>query len=504
MAIPTLPTFVNGQAPALDAGNLNAIGTAVKDAHARLDATTVVTPILNYVQINGTNQTANVQAAVNATPTGGTLDVPPGAQIRVDGQINVNRAMTIRSTGRGGFFSGAGTAAQKMFNVTADNVAFDNLTIVGSQYATSSEQHGIYAVGTVTARIYKLRVTNCEIHSWSKAAIWVQFVGIFTFNNNDIHDIGYVGIGVQSGSVGSMSFNRVNNITGAGWADSYGMFSSRSYGTLAAHPRTEDVAIHGNTITNVPNWAGIDSHGSRALSIVGNTVRNCHMPISMVSSKDQTDTYVFATIETAIVGNVVDAVIQGTKRSVHFIGNATELATGCILGNTVRGHGLKGNTTSGAIELTYTRGVTVSGNTVVEASPVGIVVNFNNYGFAITGNTVTDPWSDSLVTKAIWVDGNNNTGVIAGNTLATAGKTAAFTNINGLGVGVRETATGTEVVVGPNMMSAAQSPYYDSGALQKASLGFAPTITGSRGGNAALAALLTQLAAKGLIVNNTT
>lgn len=429
--------------------------------------------LLDYAVADGTNQTTNVQAAIDATPTGGTLDVPAGLQFRVDGQLNVAKAMTILTLGRGGFYSGvSGTTAQKMFNITAGSVHLAGLKLVGSQYAAAANQYAVYATGTSgSAPISDVTVTDCDISSWGYGGIHAMYVTDFAFDQNRIRNICYVGIGCVSCIGGSASRNRIKNITQTGYVNSYGIFFSRTSGSdnFTTHPRSADIVCAGNKIDDIPGWAGIDTHGGQNIAITGNVVTNCAKPIEMVGAVGTAQNY--APLEISITGNTVTSkVTNGTyDAGIQLIGVAAERATGVITGNVVRGHGTQNSTGSGGILVYYSRGVIVSNNTIIEPSPNGVSFNGDNAGFVCTGNTIIDIWSNNSLPRAVYALATNNTGYIAGNVLLTASKTATYLAAGGFGVNVALDATNV-VRVGDNSMSAAGVPFSDSSGRTKAVL----------------------------------
>jgi len=467
------------------------------------------TPILSYASVGGSSQTTNVQAAVDATPTGGTLDIPAGIQIRVDGQINITKAMTIRSSGRGGFYSGAGAGvAQKMFNVTSSDVHFRGVGIKGVQYTTQvANQTAINIVGaSAAAPLQRVSVVDCDLNTWGQYGISAAYVTGFKFDDNAIRDINYAGIGMLSCISGTASGNRVSNIPGdfatTGNYNAYGIFTSRNYGTLVDEPRTSNVVIADNTIRDIPTWVGIDTHGGSMLTITGNNIRNTSQGISIVSSRTSVGgSSDIAPLDVAITGNTIDSTVtDGSRNSgIVVVANSAQKATGAITGNLIRGHGYNATDPSGGIQVEFTRGLVVSGNVLVECSPIGISFVSDNAGFSCEGNTINDVWSTSVTTKAISCSSvGGNIGYIGGNVLLSYTKTATKTSANGVGISLHASGTGSAVRTGINVMSVASIPLSDTANFSVSS------VTGSRGGNAALATLLSVLAAKGMIVDSTT
>ena len=467
---------LNGADGLNDVGVANLIQTPTSETASALSAAiygsvdslrnTLPVNLLDFAVADGTDQTANIQTALDVVPVGGTLEVPSGFQFRIDGQVNVSRPVTVSSPGRGGFYSNA-SGAQHMVSVTSSYVRFRGLLIAGPQYATAITQRGIYVNGVAGAHVTDIEVTDCEVKSWAHHGVWLAYADNVSVTGNTVRDMGYAGIGLLSVRGGLVRGNNVRSVIQAsGYVNSYGIHMSRSVDSsdLVINPRTSDVVVEGNSVSGVPNWAGIDTHGGQNIVITGNTVSNCRLPITAVSAKNGAGALVYAPLEINISGNnVASAKTDGTANSVHIIGNSTQKGTGTIRGNIIRGHGLQNAGGSGAIQIEYTRGVVIDGNVIVEPSPMGIVIITDNEGFVCTGNTIIDPWSNSILSKAIMCTAGNNTGHISRNVLISTGKASSYPISTGLGVAIANSA-GNIVQVGDNSVASAGTPIYDPGA----------------------------------------
>jgi hypothetical protein len=269
--------------------------------------------------------------------------------------------------------------------------------------------------------------------------------------------------------------------------------------------------VVGNTVALV-NWEGIDTHSGTGIAITGNTVTSCFRGIAAVASP-VSGVDALAPLGVTISGNTVDSnVTDGSADGgIYFTGayngsSVVEYATGSITGNHVFGHAGPADTI-GAVTFYYTRGLVVTGNDVHEASGAGAFSAYrDNLGFTLTGNTIVDVWSNSYSgVAAVNLRSGTNTGTIGGNNHVAGTKTGP-TYLNAYGLRVSST-TATSVVLGPNSFAAATTPYYQTATVGKwaaydAAPIVKPTVTGSRGGNAALADLLTKLASLGLIVDS--
>ena len=79
----------------------------------------------------------------------------------------------------------------------------------------------------------------------------------------------------------------------------------------------------------------------------------------------------------------------------------------------------------------YSCGLIISKNIIHSPTRNAIRLYQHHQGFSITGNTITDAWADiGGVANGIWIDEDNNTGHISGNTFIRTGnmssKTADF------------------------------------------------------------------------------
>lgn len=473
MALPALP--VQGQNPwYIPRTNWdNAVEADLEGRLSEASLNSTFTPknqmpvnLADYATTANTNQTTNIQAAVNATPSGGSLVLPPGMMFRSDGSVNINKPMTIYSPGGGGIYSGlSGTAAQSMFNVTSSGVSLRGLVIRGPQFAAQANQYGVKFTGTVSSPLSDISVIDCDISRVAYFGIYAEFVRNIRFNSNRVYDVAYAGVMVLSADGGSIDGNFVSNITKATYADAYGISATRGYGSLADIPRSKNLSISSNRISDIPAWAGIDSHAGQNLKIDGNIITNTYFPISCVSSKlVGAGGYDLACLDVQITNNQCDSTVtDGSRSSLNLVGNATERATGTIRGNIVRGYGLQLNSQGGGIQIDYTRGVIISGNTSIESGLSGIILVSYNEGFILENNVVVDPWSESAnVVKGVWSVGDFNTGMISGTQLIVATKTATRTLTNGLGIAVSSQAN-TTISLGINRAGVAGTPLWDTG-----------------------------------------
>jgi hypothetical protein len=95
-----------------------------------------------------------------------------------------------------------------------------------------------------------------------------------------------------------------------------------------------------------------------------------------------------------------------------------------VTGLTIVGHGNDSNTTGHAVSLVNTRGLSFTGNTIIEPSPIAIYASANNLNVNISGNTIIDPWTDDqAAAKAVYFVGTAS-GYIGDNIFSKSSKLA--------------------------------------------------------------------------------
>jgi outer membrane biosynthesis protein TonB len=183
---------------------------------------------------------ATLQSRIDATPTGGTLNL---AGCAYTSGATVSRSMTVL-----GATVTVGSGQTAVW-VTASNVTLDGLHISGGGVA----QYGIAA------------------HS----------VSGLTIRNSTITDIAYAGIMTLSVSGGTINSNMVQRI-GMRLADgdnAYGIAIS----AYAGEPPSSNVLVTGNTVEDVPTWHALDTHGGLRITFSSNTVRRCSRALFITS-----------------------------------------------------------------------------------------------------------------------------------------------------------------------------------------------------------------------------
>jgi hypothetical protein len=448
-------------------------GVAVLDGNAKIPSTQLPDFSAAYAARVDDRGYTTLQAAVDATPVGGTLEIRRVWTLTV--AVNIAKAMRITSAHGGKVATSDGSTHG--FNVTASNVTLDGVSLVGSGGGTAGTASAIRALGTESAPITGLTVRGCTIRDFAKYAIECASIRDFTIDGNLIENIAYGGVMILAGIKGYVLSNTIKNITQpSGFVNSYGVALTRnSSTTLALSPRSSEILCAGNIIDGVTKWEAIDTHGGENLTITGNKIRNAYIGIACVPCPNETGVEVYAPKNIIINNNDLDSgKTDGTSRAgIQLIGcittvdNVVEYASGVISDNIVRNFGTENTSAQAGIFLQATRGAIAAKNRVVDASPNGIVLTNNNQGALVLDNTFVDTWTTTTpFTACVYVSGANQSITVQGNRAVRGDKTATLVNNRGFFAASAATAASVFVQYGSNHFKDCTLPIIDSPTTQ--------------------------------------
>lgn len=301
------------------------------------------------------------------------------------------------------------------------------------------------------------------------------------------------GIYVSTNCPGAVvSGNRVENVVTSGITLNGTGSSPADYGRR----------VTGNVVKGA-QFVGLGAGACVRPVLSGNHVEGCDLPISIEST----------VISPIISGNTITNVISlgspiDSDRPMAGISGPGAVVTGNEFG--ARGGALIGVKLAGSAADS-----TVAGNNFTDDRPRVVVAAYAGAPRAlITGNVIA---ATTDATAGNCISANVADVTVTGNTIAMpANGTAISLNgancqargnrIIGGATGLAVGSSGASCALVGNYVSGATTPLYDSGTATKKyqNVGVTPpSVTGSRGGNAALAALLTQLAAADLITDGT-
>lgn len=417
---------------------------------------------------------ATLQEAVDATPSGGRLDI--GRVWTLTAPVNITKPMRLSCVHQGSITTSGATTHG--FVVGANEVTFDCVRLIGTGAATAGTAAAIRVTGDETNPIRNLAILNCSIRDFNKYAIEASSIRNFAISGNLIENIAYAAVMISSGVNGHITANTITNLVQpAGFVNSYGIAMTRNWTqSLDLSPRSSDIVCSGNTIDGVRKWEAIDTHGGENLTITNNRVTNAYIGIALVSCNNQAGTAAYAPKNIIVASNMLDSgKTDGTARagiqlvgSLASVDNVVEYASAIISDNIVRNFGTENSGAQAAIFLQATRGSMVSQNRIVNGSPNGLNLNNNNQGTLVRDNTFIDSWTNSVsFTSAIYVAGLHQSVTVQGNRAVRDGRTAKLVNNRGLYISDAVSAPDVVVQYGSNHFNDCSLPIVDSPTNQR-------------------------------------
>lgn len=415
-------------------------GTSSGSASGVWDATR------NGVQGNGVTDDTNAMRDLLAKmQPGDDLYVPPGAYVKVSGELVV--PARIRISGGGTFYQAAANTPLLTIGPQASGSDIADVTLLGPQAAEyQAESKGVAIQGTSNLdRTAGVRLRGVTLQTWT-FGVYAQYADQLRFVDCDLADLSYAGIHAFSCNHGQIRGCRIEDVIIApGKTICYGVTLSREQvGTVENDPWSQDWKVVDNEVRNVP-WEGIDTHAGIRITIADNQLWNCYIGVAVVSGPDELNQPVHGPRDCKVSNNlVVWPTDDGlSKAGIQVVGaqSGTDPATGCtVTSNTIRNYGFDGDSGSGGIVFYYTEGLTLVGNSILTPVYTGLNGFRANGGFAIVGNTVMDAWTNEVslgyAGHTVIKGTENSFGVVEGNTIRTSGsKVADFVNSRGLTVG---------------------------------------------------------------------
>lgn len=385
------------------------------------------------------DDTAKIQAAINAAPADYTVLFPAGTY-KISAALTVSKPLHLVSN-EAAAIRQSRAATSGIYASGAGPIEVRGLTLIGPQYSTRDGwgKAAIQIDGVSDASVFTgVTIDSCRFSQWGEDAIYLEYASNLTIRNNNIEKVYYAGMYMLSVHGGVISGNTVDTVIGS--PNAYGIAVSRD-GDRPADSRSSDITIQGNTVRNVPNWEGIDTHAGQNLVISGNTVESSRIGIAVGPSPGdyRAGTSNLAPLNVRVDGNLIDyKSTNGTALAgIRFTGaeagggagTYSELATGTVTNNTIRYHGSASNSSESALLLYDTQSLTVTGNTLFEPASTGIHFAYNNFDLYCANSTMTDVWSDLSGTIGVYAgSAGYNTGTIYRPALNRGTKSATYIN----------------------------------------------------------------------------
>lgn len=369
-----------------------------------------------------TNDRDALQSAITAA-SGKTLYLPP-LTFKVNSGLTIPANTVVTGYGATLDFSSAG-------HITAltlgGNVTLVGFKIIGAGNASYNANgiaikcHGTDNTPSAPTYVTGPTVLDVEITEFGSYGIDCKYNVYGRIEGCKITEIGYTGANLLSCNRFIFTNNHVSGISPGTSGNGYGISISSSEGTVTADPVSVFNTIVGNIIEDVTVWTGIDTHGGSNLLIADNIVHNCKFGIK-VTDRDVNGLRTIAPKNVTVANNYIDdnglglgaaIIVNGAFEASVTVDYAENIS---VTGNVIEGHGISSNSTEGAIRCYGTRNLSIAGNTIRRPNLVGVVLQFDNESFGLSGNVITDPKSNTDTTRCIYTHASNNQGTIVGNT----------------------------------------------------------------------------------------
>ena len=404
---------------------------------------------------SGANNQTYLTNTISDITAGQVIEILPGSYT-VAGNWTINKACTVQGVGELDFST---DAASQGILVTASGVKLKDFILTGPAYLTrTGTQKGINAYGADSSNyINGLIIDNMTISNWGEDAIFLQYVEDFKITKVDIDNCYYAGILGLSAVDGVVTGNNINNIVGTPLA--YGIIWTRNNNdSLATEPRSARIITSNNIVKSVPNWECLDTHAGESITFANNNLYGCEKGIALGAALNTASEATFGPLNCSVLNNTINSgVTDGTEQHGIALVGAKEGAVvnqyaegNRVIGNTIIGHGDKTNSEDGATYFTSSKGLIIDSNAIIDGSGIGIQIYHDVQDFSITNNTIIDAWNDSGTAKAIRIDGDENTGYIAGNSMIK--DDSAKTQVMDYGILI-DNATGNLIQLGQNYFS---------------------------------------------------
>ncbi|MFC2947704.1 S-layer homology domain-containing protein [Virgibacillus sediminis] len=393
---------------------------------------------------NGTDETNRLQDALDQG-SGKIVVLPQDSEFKVNG-LKVHDNTTLIAYGSKIYND---TEHRTLLNI-GNGVKIYGLELQGAGNIEVNRQGvGINIQGTNAADYKKnIIIEDSFIHDIGFYGIMAQFTENVAVTNTRFQDIGYAGVGGLSVNNFHIDKSHIKGIYPGENNNAYGVFFSRkgSTSSLEDYPRSKHSSVTNSVIEDVP-WEGLDTHGGENITFNNNTIRNTVVGIAFVNATGDGRVEQFEAQHSQAKGNRIEGIGKGY--GIVISGLPTAYSSGIIEDNYLINTGQQGNNISGAIQASYTSGLIIDGNTLINSFANGINLYHNNKGFSVTKNTIQDV-QDSIyaIPSGIAVRSYYNEGTISENTLIKK-DTSLNTYVSARGIHISSNDN-VKVVIGPN------------------------------------------------------
>lgn len=401
--------------------------------------------------------TVTLQRAFDAA-SGQVVVIPPGDYV-LTGQLSVPQGTTVLADGVTLDFSRF--SGKAIINQGSD-FTWKGGRIIGSGGTVyNAHDYGFAIEGTrgrnsQTPPEYadNIVIAGVEVRGFGYAGIWLSNVRNVEISDNKLINLGYAGLLGASVVNASIERNLIEGVKGEGAPDTYGIAIDRLEDTVVRDPPSRDVRIRYNTITDIPNWEAIDTHGGINFDISHNRISKSRVGIAIIGS-DIGSRILLGAKRVRVANNIIEGsstgaaiVVAGAMTGSLVNDYASDIQ---IIDNQVWGGGAADDASEGSIRVYGTNRVQILRNVIREPYAIGINLIYENRGLEVSGNTIIDVKNptDAVFPRMIGISGNNNTGKISDNTFELRNRFVAK-NVATFSIVTTSGLTGLDLTFGPH------------------------------------------------------
>ena len=363
-----------------------------------------------------TNDSAALQAAFTAA-AGKSLLIPPGSYSVGSATLTLPAGTTVSAYGAIFTWTVNTTGISFAPSTTLRSYWFGGKLVGPGSAVFNGDSRAMSCFGVVSAYALLPYIQDVWITSWRGYGIIFEFTSGGRILNSRITSITYAGIAGLSSEDIKVDGNYIGQIGIGIVGDAYGCFIDRNEADLATYPLSKNCSMTNNTVEDVPNWHGLDTHGGQHFVFSNNIIRNCHRAINVTGTDNALNVETWGPRFCVVTNNTITATY--TANAISLNGPPADPALGCVIANNAiyGGGALGAGNYEGAIRLRDTLSCKVTGNTLVRPAAAGISVYVGNAAIDVNGNTITNvgDTTDSAV-AGIAIASDGNSGYIGNNT----------------------------------------------------------------------------------------
>lgn len=280
------------------------------------------------------DDTASLQAAINAAGPGGTVIIGPGVRLRITAPVTISHDQ-ITLTG-GGRINTILTGDSLV--ITGHDVTLRDLTIKGPGHGATYQSGTalIKAQGTKSAPIHRLTLDGLTVFSAPATAIRANWTVQAIIRDCRIRNVRYAGVMLVSATDALVTGNVVSGIhMDSAVVNGYGLVCTDVTNDSAG--RSKNVTFSHNIVRNNLRWTGIDTHSGDGILIIGNQIIACANGIAALPGNSTRN---HGPTDITIAHNIVNrAGAPDINAGITLAGTSeTVTATGTVTDNRVIGY----------------------------------------------------------------------------------------------------------------------------------------------------------------------